>query len=69
VEFIEFFLENGISLRQEPLDDSIMTLTKVSKYIANDPPSDILQLLIDYGAPIDYMEKFLFYLESNLERL
>jgi hypothetical protein len=30
----------------------------VSKYLANDPPTEILQLLIDYGATIDYIEKY-----------
>ena len=40
------------------MDDSIMTITKVSKYLANDPPTEILQLLIDYGATIDYIEKY-----------
>ena len=26
--------------------------------LANDPPTEILQLLIDYGATIDYIEKY-----------
>ena len=39
---ILYFLENGINLTKEPLDESIMNITRVSKYIADDPPVEIL---------------------------
>lgn len=39
---IEYFLKNGIRLNKEPFDESVMMLTRVSKYIADDPPVEIL---------------------------
>jgi len=35
-----------------------MLITRVSKYLANDPPSEILKLLIDYGGKVDYVERY-----------
>ena len=41
-EIIEYFLENGINLQKDPLDECIMTITRIAKYIADDPPVEIL---------------------------
>jgi len=44
------------------LKDCIMTLTKNSKYFANYPPTEILDLLISYGAEVDYLDKYIYIL-------
>lgn len=55
-EVVEFFLKNGISVKDKPLDESIMTLTKISKWTVNDPPVEVLSLLLKYGADPNYIE-------------
>ena len=35
-----------------------MAITKDAKYFANDPPTELLKLLISYGGEVDYMEKY-----------
>ena len=55
-DVVEFFLKNGISVKDKPLDESIMTLTKVSKWTVNDPPVEVLSLLLKYGADVNYIE-------------
>jgi hypothetical protein len=31
----------------------------VAKYLADDPPFEILELLIEYGAKVDCLEKYI----------
>lgn len=37
-----------------------MTVTKISKYTVNDPPVEVLSLLLKYGADVNYVEKAKF---------
>lgn len=59
-DVVEFFLKQGLSVKDKPLDESIMTLTKISKYTVHDPPVEVLALLLKYGADVNYIEKTKF---------
>jgi hypothetical protein len=61
---MQFFLEHGLSLKKEPLRDVLMSITKVAKWVPEDPPIEIMALLIKYGADTNYTdpEKFRFVL-------
>ena len=54
---MEFFIKHGLDITDKALEDCIMTLIKVSKYTTNDPPVEILDLLIKSGANVNYMDK------------
>lgn len=56
-EVVEYFLINGLALNKAPLDESVMMLTRACKYIPDEPPVELLQLLLDFGAPVDFIEK------------
>jgi hypothetical protein len=53
---MQYFLDKGLSLKDEPLDGSIMEIIKLSKWNAEDPPVEILEMLIKYGGVVNYVE-------------
>jgi len=57
---IDYFLRNGLNIQKTPLDDILLTFTSVCKYLADDPPIEILELLLDYGAEVDKINKYIF---------
>ena len=54
---IDIFLENGLSIQENPLNDSIIVLTKIAKYTLADPPVEILSALLKYQGDPNYCEQ------------
>lgn len=46
-DFIKFFIQEKIPMDQQPFSDSILILTQVSKHCSDDPPIEILNLLLN----------------------
>ena len=56
-EIVNYFLENGLNLNDENFKDSLLTVCRISKFTLNDPPIELLDLLIFYGADTNYCDQ------------
>lgn len=48
-QIIKYMLDNGYDLDQE-CENSVLTVCNTLEYLNNDPPLDLLELVLSYGA-------------------
>jgi len=54
-DIIEYFIINGLDLKQPKLKDCLYEFVSICKYTNDDPPFDILFMLIKYNADFNYV--------------
>ena len=55
-EIVRFYLVMGLNLSIPKFDDLAYQLTEFSSHIAHDPPKKLLELLLQYGIKVDYVD-------------
>ena len=55
-EIVKYFVSNGLKLNSKKLKNCILILVSVSKYIAEDSPIELLEILLNYGAEVNCYE-------------
>jgi len=54
---VNYFLENGLNLRDENFKDSLLILCRISKFTMNDLPIELFELLLLYGIDANFCEQ------------
>lgn len=54
---VKYFLENGLNILDDNFKDCLLILCRVSKFIASDPPVELMDLLLSYGADANYCDR------------